>query len=342
MDSIKPIPHSDLYHSCDLAAADFKTTADLEPLSASIGQDRAMEAIRFGVGMDHEGFNLYLMGSTGLGKHALITSTLEERRHAATAPDDWCYVANFDDPHRPAALRLPHGRGCHLRSDLRQLVEDLLNALPAAFQSEEYSRRAEAIQKEFKEREEAAAGVIGREAKERGIALIHTPTGYTLAPVKDGHILGPEDFAKLPDEEKERIGEVIDELREGLQKTLHQVPLWQKEMRRRFKTLNKEITETTVNTLIAEQEANYADLPMVLDYLSAVKRDVIDNGEMFRQGDGEEGKTPSPDDPPFVRYRVNLLVDNADLDGAPVVYEDNPSYLNLDWPNRAYLPAWAH
>jgi lon-related putative ATP-dependent protease len=325
----KPLPPEDLYHPCDLSELAFTTSADLEPLSASIGQERAMEAIEFGVGMDHEGYNLYLMGSAGLGKHALIESILQERRHAAAAPDDWCYVADFDDPHRPAALRLPPGRGRHLRGDMGQLVEDLLNAIPAAFQSEDYNRRAESIQQEFKEREEAAAGVIGREAKERGIALIHTPNGYTLAPVKEGHILSSEEFAKLPEDEKERIGKLIEELRGQLQKTLGQVPLWQREMRRRFKDLNREITETTVTALIAELEANYADLPIVLDYLGGVKRDVIDNGEVFREGDGQEGKAPNPDDPPFVRYRVNLLVDNADLDGAPVVYEDNPSYLNL-------------
>jgi lon-related putative ATP-dependent protease len=325
----RPLPAEDLYRNCDLSAVGFETTADLEPLGANIGQERAMEAIRFGVGMDHEGYNLYLMGSAGLGKHALIESTLEERRHASAAPDDWCYVADFDDHHRPTALRLPPGRGRHLRSDMHQLVEDLLNAVPAAFQSENYTRRAEEIQQEFKEREEQAAGTIGHEAKERGIALIHTPNGYTLAPVEDEHILSSEEFGKLPEEEKERIGQVIEDLREELQKTLSQVPLWQREMRRRFKDLNREITETTVTTLMAELELNYADLPVVLDYLSAVKRDVIDNGQVFREGDGQEGKAPSPDDPPFVRYRVNLLVDNADLDGAPLVYEDNPSYLNL-------------
>jgi lon-related putative ATP-dependent protease len=329
MESIKPVPPEELYQTCDLSAIAFATTADLEPLRTSIGQERAMEAIRFGVGMAHEGFNLYLMGSTGLGKHALIASTLEERRHTASAPDDWCYVADFADPHRPAALRLPPGRGRHLRGDLRQLLDDLLNAIPAAFQSEEYNRRAEAIRQEFKEREEKAAAVIGHEAKERGIALIHTPNGYTLAPVKEGQILSGDEFGKLPENEKERIGKIIDDLREGLQKTLSQVPLWQKEMRRRFKLLNEEITETTVNALIAELEANYADLPAVVDYLAALKRDVIDNGDAFRHGDGQEDRAPSPDDAPFTRYRVNLLVDNGDLDGAPVVYEDNPSYLNL-------------
>lgn len=329
MYSVEPIPTPDLYHACDLSAVGFATTADLEPLSTSIGQARAMEAIQFGIGVDHEGFNLYLMGSTGVGKHALIASILEERRHAEPAPDDWCYVANFDDPHRPATLRLPPGRGRHLRGDMRQLVDDLLNAIPAAFQSEEYNRRSETIQREFKKREEQAASAVGREAKEHGIALIHTPNGYTMAPVKEEQILSSEEFGKLPEEEKERIGTLIEELSNALKKTLSQVPLWQKEMRHRFRELNREITEVTVSALIAELETNYADLPVVLDFLTAVKRDVIDNGDTFRQGDGPDSGTPSPDDPAFVRYRINLLVDNADLDGAPVVYEDNPSFVNL-------------
>ena len=168
MYSVKPIPVLDLYHTCDLSETGFETTTDLETLNASIGQERAMEAVRFGVGMDHDGFNLYLMGSTGLGKHELIARALEEQRHGTPAPDDWCYVADFADPHRPAALRLPPGRGRHLRDDMHQLVEDLLNAIPSAFQSSEYNHRSEAIQQEFKEREEEAAGAIGQEAKERG------------------------------------------------------------------------------------------------------------------------------------------------------------------------------
>jgi len=329
MEPPTPVPPSDLYHACDLSAMGFETTDTVEPLSAAIGQERAVDAIEFGVGMPHEGYNLYLMGSTGLGKHGLIEGILEERRHGSPAPDDWCYVADFDDPHRPAALNLPPGRGRHLRSDMRQLVEDLLNAVPAAFHSNEYTRRAEEIQHELKQREDEAAGAIGHRAKEHGIALIHTPNGYTLAPLKDGHILNPEEFNALPEDEKARIGEHIDELREELQKTLSQVPLWQREMRRRFKELNREITEVTVNTLIRELETKYAELPAVGDYLAEVKADVVENGELFRQGDGQEGKVPSPDDPPFTRYRVNLLVDNADLDGAPVIHEDNPSYLNL-------------
>ena len=329
MESIPPLTSAELYHPSDLADFDFRTTSDLEPLCASIGQDRAVEAIDLGASMPHRGYNLYLMGSTGLGKHALINDTLEQRRRDSPAPDDWCYVADFNNPQRPNALRLPPGRGRHLRTDMRQLVEDLLDAVPTAFHCEEYTHRAETIQKEFKAREDEAASTIGQKAKAKGIALIHTPSGYTLAPVRDGHVLGPDDFNALPEGEKEQIGQVIDELREDLQKTLSQVPLWQKEMRARFKTLNQETMERTVNTLMRELEGNYATLPAVQDYLAAARKDLIEDGDIFRQGDGDEGKTPSPDDAPFIRYRVNLLVDNADLDGAPVVHEDNPSYLNL-------------
>ncbi|MCU0835683.1 MAG: AAA family ATPase [Chromatiaceae bacterium] len=329
MVSLRPLAPEALYHACDLTAARFATTAELEPLDASLGQERAIEAIGFAVDMPHEGFNLYLMGSTGLGKHALIERILSEHRRGLPAPDDWCYVADFSEPHRPVALHLPPGRGRRLRQDMRQLVEDLLNAIPAAFQSEAYTRRAEAIQEEFKAREEAAAAEIGHKAKEHSIALIHTPTGYTLAPVREGHILGPDEFGNLPEPDKEEIAALIEELRQELQKTLSQVPLWQKEMRRRFKELNQEVTEATVTALIAELQNAYTDLPAVLDYLAAVKRDVVDNAELFRHSDGEEGRAASPDDPHFTRYRVNLLVDNGDLDGAPLIHEDNPTYLNL-------------
>lgn len=311
---------TDLYQPCDLAGLDFADTGELEPLGPGLGQGRALEAIALGVNVPHRGYNLYLMGSGGLGKHALIKGFLEQRHRESPAPDDWCYVADFNNPQRPYALRLPPGRGRHLRANLSQLVEDLLNAVPAAFQGGEYLRRAEEIQKEFKSREEDAANAIGHKAKERGIALLHTPTGYTLAPVREGHIMAPDDFNALPEEEREHIGEVIEELREALQQTLSQVPLWQKEMRGRFKILNQETMEGTVTTLMGQLAADYADLPAVHDYLAAARKDMIENGDLFRQGDGEEGRAPRPDDPPFTRYRVNLLVDNAELRGAPVIH----------------------
>ena len=320
---------SRLYQSCDLSQLEFDDTSELAPLDETLGQERALEAIEFGVGITHEGYNLYLMGSTGLGKHRVIRQALEKQRGQAPIPGDWCYIANFAEPHRPFALKLPPGRGRALREEMRQLVEDLLNAIPAAFQSSEYNQRAEAISKSFKSREEQAAEALGKQAKKQNIALIHTPSGYTLGPLREGHMLSSDDFDKLPAEEQEKLEGVMEELKEELKKTMNRVSIWQREMRKRFKALEREIADDTVNQLVAELEEHHRDLPEVLEYLHAVKRDVVEHLEPFRQGDGSDGKTPSPDDIQFNRYQINLLVDNAGSSGAPVVYENNPTYLNL-------------
>ncbi len=329
MNPVKPLPAEALHHACDLAAAGIASADQIEPLDAPLGQERALAAIELGVGMPHEGYNLYLMGSVGLGKHALIDRTLEQHHRNVPAPSDWCYVADFGAPSRATALGVPAGRGRHLRADMHQLVDDLMTAVPAAFQSQDYNARAEAIQQEFKAREDAASGEMARRASELGIALIHTPSGFTMAPARDGEIMGPEEFNALPQEEKQRISGVIDDLRRDLRAALAEIPSWQREMRRRFKELDRATMETMVAALMAELESAYTDLPDVLDYLGAVKRDLIENGEGFRQVEGDGSKTPRPDDAAFTRYRVNLLVDNADRDGAPIVYEDNPTYVNL-------------
>ncbi|MCU0971019.1 MAG: AAA family ATPase, partial [Gammaproteobacteria bacterium] len=273
------------------------------------------------------GYNLYVMGSTGLGKHTAVREALSELARSQPPPPDWCYVADFDHPHRPNALALPAGRGRRLRHDMGQLVEDLLNALPTAFQSDEFRRRAQEITDEFKQREEGAAEELGRKAKERGVALLNTPTGYSLAPLRDGHIVSPSEFGELPEDEQERLRQAMESTKEELAAALSQIPLWQREMRQRFRELEREVTRIAVSQLLKDVEQRYVDLPEVLDYLHAVRDDVIENAELFKpQGDGG---SVTADDARFTRYRVNLLVDNAEAGGSPIVYEDNPTYQNL-------------
>ncbi len=322
-ESLKP---DQLYQRCELPEAEFADSAAIQPLARSIGQERAFEAMDFGVGMPHDGYNLYLMGSAGLGKHRIIRELLEKHRQTDPEPRDWCYIANFDAQHQPHALALPRGRGRGLRSAMQQLIEDLLNAIPAAFQSPEYNRQAEDISREFKQREARETESLGHKAKEQGIALVHTPSGYTLGPVRDGHILSSDDFEKLDPQEQEAIELSMENLKEELKQTLSQLPLWQREMRLRFKALDREVALTTVRQLMAELRDAYQDLQTVTAYLDAVEKDAVDNLDAFRQ---EDGKVPRPDDSQFNRYRVNLLVDNGDTDGAPIIYENNPTYVNL-------------
>lgn len=322
----RPLDPERLRHACDAAALSFETTADLESIPVTFGQERALEAIAFATGIEHEGYNLYVMGSTGLGRHTAVREAIQSRAQAQLAPSDWCYVADFAHPHRPKALELPAGRGRGLRHDLERLVEDLLNALATALQNDEYRRRAQEITDTFKQREESAAQELGKKAVERDIALIHTPTGYSLAPLRDGHMISPQEFNDLPEEEQGRYQEAMEQIKEELGSILAQVPLWQREMRQRFRELEQEVTRVTVSELLRELEQRYGDLPAVLDYLGAVREDVIENTELFKpSGDS----SVEPGDGRFTRYRVNLLVDNTETVGAPILYEDNPSYQNL-------------
>jgi lon-related putative ATP-dependent protease len=322
-----PLAAKTLINSCDDSKLAFDDTAELHPGETTLGQGRVLEAVDFATGITRGGYNLYVMGSAGVGKHRLLNDLLAERAADQPPANDWCYVADFANPDRPKALELPPGRGQQLRRDMHQLVEDLLTSLPAAFQSDEYRRRAQEIHDEFKGREEEMATEMGRNAAERGIALLHTPSGYSLAPLKDGKVLNATEFKALEDEERNRLQAAMEEVKDELRKLLGQVPLWQRQSRQRFRELNADITQIAVSQLMTDLERRYADLPEVHAYLLAVAADVIDNGELFLSL--SEQDNPDPDDPRFLRYRVNLLVGNDGSRGAPVVFVDNPTYQNL-------------
>ncbi len=325
----KPLAPSELYHACDRGKLTFETTAELPPLTETIGQERALDAIHFGIGIPHQGYNLYVMGSTGLGRHTMVQQALEQKAKDANRPPDWCYISNYANPHTPQALSVPAGLGSKLRHDMQQLVDDLLTAIPAAFQSDEYRRRASEISDDFKAREEQTANELGAQAQKRGIALLRGPAGYTLAPQKKGKVLTSDDFQKLSDKEQEELGEKLEEIKEELKKAMERLPEWQRELRRRFMELDAEIVEMTVRHFIQELEKAYSEFPKILKYLADTKKDIVENMALFRQEEEDGVKPKSSEAPEFNRYRVNILVDNADTQGAPIIFEDNPTYQNL-------------
>jgi lon-related putative ATP-dependent protease len=320
-----------LYHRCDPAALPLHTTADLQDLAETLGQERALGALRLGVGVRHEGYNLYVMGSPGLGKHSIVREMLERSATGVVALSDWCYVNNFRTPYRPRVLRLPTGTGNALQRDMRGLLRALMTALPAAFDSDDYRNRAQEIHDEFKAREERAFAEVGERARQAQIMLMRTPMGYTIAPVKNGEVLGPEEFEKLTDEEKQTIERNSNELRRSLGRVLQQAAGWHREHDQRVEQLDAEITRATIDRLMADVEARYRSQSDIAAYLADVKQDIIDNGDDIRRFAAEQKPHGEPQTrlTPFNRYAVNVLVDNSDTRGAPVIYEDNPTYQNL-------------
>ncbi|MDH3634329.1 MAG: AAA family ATPase [Gammaproteobacteria bacterium] len=328
----KPVSlkYANLYQACDLRQFDFKTTADLELLDQPLGQDRALEAIEFGVDIDQQGFNLFVLGNTGLGKHELVQQILSRQAQDLEARNDWCYVNNFENPQRPRLLKLPAGMGQQLRADMETLVEDLLTLLPSSFQSEEYQSRRQEIEQELQDQQEQVFHELDKEAEEKGIIIMRTPGGYTMGPMVDGHLLDQQGYAKLPDDEKQRIEKVITDLQAKLQAILQQMPLVQREHLQRIKALNQEITEHTVEQLIAWMENSYRDHPDVMQYLQAVKENAIKGVNAFLPSEQTQGTDNIASRvAEFHAFSINVILDNTDTRGAPIMFEDNPTYQNL-------------
>jgi lon-related putative ATP-dependent protease len=332
-----PLPANALCRRCDPAELPFATTDELEPLSQHLGQDRAVEALEFGLQIPQDGYNIFLMGSTGIGKRELLDGVLTGLLQKPPAPavreelSDWCYVNNFSFPDRPIALRLPKGVACQLRNDMNHAVEDLLGLLPSTFQGDEYQARVQELGENYQEKEKEAFQSLGEKASAAGIALVQTPSGYTLAPMKDQEIITPQAFEAQPEEEKNRVLAVIEELKEELKVIVRQLPSWKKESREAFKELNREFSKTAIDPVMNELKSKYGDHPIVIEHLEAVHANVLEEAEAFTQTQDESA---IPDNlknrvKEFPQYGVNVLVDNQELVTAPLIYEDNPGFGNL-------------
>jgi len=334
MAGIEPLKPEALCTRCDPNQFDFRSTNDLEDLTEVLGQDRAIQALEFGFGIRREGYNLFVLGAPGTGKHRVVEQLLHERAAKEAVPSDWCYVNNFEDAHKPHVLQLPAGMGVRLRDDMEQLMNDLRVAIPAAFESEEYRTRRHELEEQIKEQQEKAFLELHKQAETHEIALIRTPSGMGFAPTRKGEVLSPEDYEKLPDEEKKRIEAVIPTLEEQLAKIIQQLPQWRREGQHRIRSLDQEVTMSAVGHLIDDLKSRYADQQAVIEYLVSIQQAVIDNADDFKRT--EEGgevnilgitlQRAGGGGASLRRYQVNVLVDHSETRGAPVIYEDNPTF----------------
>ncbi len=332
----KPLTPDQLYTRCDPADLEISETVLPPDGPDCLGQDRAMEALRFGIGINRPGYNVFAYGPPGTGKHTLIRRHLETAAATMPVPPDWCYVHNFDEPHKPNALQLPAGRGCALRTDMEKLIEELRITIPAAFESEDYRSRIRALQEQFGEQQESAFNELQERAKAKNVSLIRTPSGLALAPMSKGEVIRPEVFRQWPEEMQEKIQADIAELEKELQEILLKIPQWERAQREQLRKFNQEITGHAVGHLIDELTKKYDDLPEVLDYIGKVRADLSENAEKFHEN---EPQTPEAmlaltmsggrQEPPFRRYQVNVIVDNGKCPGAPIVYEDLPTHTNV-------------
>lgn len=332
MTTIQPLAPEKLCLYCDPAGLDFENTSELLDLDRIVGQERASDAIRFGIDISGPGFNVYALGPAGIGKHTLVRDLLEEKAAMEKCLSDWCYVNNFDQPTRPKLLQLPAGRGAKLRDDMQQLVEELHTAIAAAFQSEEYRAALKEIEETFEQAQEHAFRQLQEEATEKNVNLVQRPGQFTFVPQHEGHAMATEEFKKLSEKDHKRIEGNIAELQRHLETILEKnIPQWRHESGGRVRQLNRTTAMTAVGHIIQELKAGYQDVAAVLTYLDQVQDNVIRHVDAFRkQNEENEGSPLLPaGDNLTRRYKVNLLVDNSGRSSAPVIYEDNPNFSAL-------------
>jgi predicted ATP-dependent protease len=336
--TLTPLTAAQLARSVDPAAIPFATTAEAAPHDEAIGQARAFDALRFGARMQAPGFNLFVIGSTGAGIDRTVRALLREKARAEPAPEDWVYVNNFAQAHKPRALRLPSGRGPQFRDAITELIRDLGAALPAAFEGQDYQARRRAIDEAFRHKQEQAFTALTKEAGEKKVAIVRTPFGFGVAPLSEGgEVLKPDAFNALPEAERTRLHDLLRQFEEKLQEILQTVPRWDKERREEARTLDRDTARFAVSHSIDETKTRFADLPVALEHLDAMRNDLLDNVGVFigpaqaaarEEGNGEEQEWTTIG--PLDRYEVNVLVtaDGAPA-GAPVVEELHPTLRNL-------------
>lgn len=331
---MKKLTADALFHPCDPAGFEFETTLDLDDVDI-VGQSRAVDAIRFGIGIDQEGYNLFAMGPSGIGKHHVVSRFLEQRAREQHIPRAWCYVHNFEDPRSPRAIAFEPGEATAAKRAVDRLISDLEIAVRSVFEGEDFRARRRAIDHEFDRRHEDALSEINDEGREEGVALTRTQEGFILAPIVEGELLPPEEMDQLPDDERERLEGVRERLSKKLRATLDEFPRWDRERRDRIRELQRDSTSAAIGDLFVEIRDDFADSRAFVDHLDRIEQHVAENPETFLGFDDEEGPPNAMERPPqpfdgAEKYAVNVLVDHGpDASGAPIVYEDDPTVENL-------------
>lgn len=333
MTAHKPLPVDELSRKCPHETFTFNTTADLPLLTEIIGQERALKSIEFGLGITNNNYNIFLLGDTGTGKDTTVKGIVEAKAINEGVPDDWCYVFNFADPDCPKAINLPPGKGEVFAAEMEGLVGALRRDIPKVFESKDYEKHRDEILDGQQERTRLIFNRLEQKTAEKGLYLKKSASGLSVLPGKGGKAMSTEEFDALPKDKRDEITESLRIMQDKLSDAIRDARAIDKETKERINALDREVVQYVVNPLMNELFETFKEFPCVMEYLERVKDDILNNIDDFRPR--EEAplvlgafKLPTKE-PAFERYRVNIIVNNKDTKGAPVVFETNPTYYNL-------------
>lgn len=327
------VPLDSLKKSFDPESLGFETTDEVSPLDGLLGQERAESALELALGIDAPGFNLFISGPTGTGRHTAVRRHVERLALHKPIPPDWGYLHNFQDPAQPVPISLPCGWVRALAADMDEMIETVRRDVPGAFESEDYRVRMEEAMESIQTRRQEMSAGMERAARQAGFVLQSTQVGITPLPLIDGKPASQEIFAALPAAEQARLRQRAEELQDLINRTLVEIRRLSKEAVEQTRNVDREIALFTLTPIVDELQEKYKERPEVVSYLEQVKKDMVERLDILKPKDPKAGapplQTPMDEEEAFARYRVNDLVDNATCVTAPTVLAHNPTYYNL-------------
>ncbi|MBI2885859.1 MAG: AAA family ATPase [Chloroflexi bacterium] len=330
------VPPDALRLTCDPAALSFETTEEVAPVIGTVGQDRALDALDFGLEIGTTGYNLFVAGIPGSGRATTVLSRIEQLAKTLPTPGDWCYVHNFRDAYRPQALELPPGMGDKLATDMNNLIAACRREIPRVFQSDAYQQRRQQLLTELDRQRDHLFHELDDEARQRGLTVQIGPAGVVTIPLTpEGRPMTPEEYQGLQESVRERLRALGEEFQERLVTFLKRIRDAEQETAQAVRTLDRESALFAVGHLVQDLAEQYSQQRQVVSYLEAVQEDVVDNLQNFRPEPEESQQRLLPGLPamrtedPFNRYKVNVLVSHNGSPGAPVVVEHNPTFQNV-------------
>lgn len=323
----------DLRHVCDPAQFDFRDTSELTPLGSVIGQERAVQAIDFGLNMKSAGYNIFVTGPVGTGKSTIVHDIVLQYAHRQPRPDDWCLVNNFQDAYRPVAIAVPPGRAFEFSKRMHKVVADLRGALPKIFSDKEFQDRQARLHEKFSRAQEDLFEALQSKAAENNLRINRTKMGYQTLALRNNQPITKEDFNALSEEEQASIKEAIRAFQSVIETTEHEIAQVMQKHQSAMDQLMQEAALFVIRSRLNVLRSDFETCSTVLQYLDRVQEDMLENIHFFLPAKeenavaGENGAPFSTFD--FKRYAVNVLADRQIEEGAPVILEPNPTYQNV-------------
>ena len=330
---------------CDSEAFSFQCTDELVPLDHFIGQDRAQEALRFGLEVDKPGYNLFVTGLTGTGKTSAIKAHLQsivdelDQQDKRKPINDWTYVYNFDDTDRPLALRLPPGTGKGLRYRLSEMVPVLGDEIPKVLKSEEFEAQRQDLEETDRQKTRDLMSGLESGAHEVNFAVQVAPTGVTIFPLLEGRPMTPEEYQDLNAEQKNDVDATRNRLMQQTQEVMSKIREIEKGTSDKIRDLERSTAGERVGGLFQDLTDSYQDITRLKQFLQQLMEYVLDNLALFKEADMSKTQLQmGPNVPmgntalalnPYLPFEVNVLVDNSAADRVPIIIEPNPNWGNL-------------